>query len=357
MPPFRYMVWAKAHRAGARFHLGLSGMAPPPPDLMPLALSEPDLAQRGTDAPPDAHARLAARFAVDRSELLLTLGTSHAFYLVCASTLSPGDVCFVERPAYEMLPTLPTLFGASVMPFERTLADGYRPAADLPARIRAERPKMVLLSNPHNPSGAFLSLDELTPLARATQEVGAVLAVDEVYLEYFPDAPARSARHLGEHVVVASSFTKAFGLGTVRFGWLIGSRARIEAAARYNDYISVLYPNPCAWVGLLALDHLEALQERAMRVASENRAIVRTFVEARDDVRWHPPEAGIIAFPQLVDLDDTSAFCDELLERHDTLLVPGSFFDAPSHVRLAYGIDPSLLREGLARLGRALDAR
>jgi aspartate/methionine/tyrosine aminotransferase len=348
------MVWAKALRAGARFHLAASGLTPPPHELMPLDLADPDLVQRGADAPPELRARLACRFGLPPERLMVTLGTSHAFYLLCASTLEPGDLCLVERPAYEMLATLPTLFGAEVRRFERRLEEGYRP--DLLGRIAAERPKMILLSNPHNPSGALMSLDELEPIARAAAVAGSLLAVDEVYLEYLRDAPERSAVVLGGDVAVASSFTKAFGLGTVRCGWLIGSEARIEAATRYNDYISVLYPNPSAWVGIAALDRLEALQDRAMGVVAENLPVVRAFIESRRDVRWYPPDAGVICFPQLSRLGDTTPFCEALLRDEDTLVVPGRFFEAPSHVRLAFGCDTATLREGLVRLGRALDA-
>jgi aspartate/methionine/tyrosine aminotransferase len=356
-PPFRYMRWAKELRAGARYHLGASGLPPPPPELLPLGALDTDLAQHGGDAPPAAREALAARLGVTPERLAITLGTSHALYLACAVLLAPGDRCLVEEPAYEVLATLPTLFGAQVARFARRLDKGYRPGIDLAARIRSERPRLVVLSNPHNPSGALLSLDELEPLAAATREVGAQLIVDEVYLEYLADAPARSARHLGDHVVACASFTKAFGLGSVRFGWLVASQAIVEAALAFNDYIAVLYPNPCAWVGIAALERIDALQRRALAIREANLPIVRQFVRARAELSWHEPEAGIIAFLRIEGLADTGPFCERLLREQDTLLVPGGFFDAPAHVRLGFGIDQAPLREGLRRIGRALDAR
>jgi len=354
--PFRYMVWAKTHHGGASYHLGLSGLPPPDSSLLSLEGGQQlDLAQRGYDMPPAARQRLAARFGVAEAQLLLTLGTSHALYLVCASLLRAGDLCLVETPAYELLTGLAALQDARVERFERMQAAGYRLSADLPATIRAKKPRLVLLTNPHNPSGALLSHAELGAVSEAARDAGSLLVVDEVYLEYLPDSPARSAHHLGDHVLCASSFTKAFGLGTVRFGWLIGREDLVESAIRYNDYISVLYPNPAAWVGMAALDGLEGLQARAERICQDNLPIVTDWIESRPDVSWHQPEAGVVGLVRLHKLQDTTLFCERLLTEQDTQVVPGSFFGAPGHVRLGFGVAQPILREGLARLARALD--
>ncbi len=362
------MRWAKSHipmrpGEGPTHYLAGSGLGPPERDELPFDAGAVDLHHAGYDMPPEARRRLVARYGLGSEDrLMLTLGTSHAFHLLCASTLSPGARCLVERPAYEMLVNLPGLFGASVDRVERRFADGWQLPQDLPTRIRRERPAMVLLSNPHNPSGVMLGADDLAAVVEAVGDVQGLLAVDEVYLEYTDDPVGRSALGLGDgarvdHVAIASSFTKAYGLGTVRFGWLVASPARIEAALLYNDYISVLYPNPGAWVGVSALDHLATLSARARAYQDRGRAIVQAWIDGRDDVSWVPPDAGIIGLPRLEGVDDTHAFVDRLLAEHGTLVVPGEFFEAPGHVRLGFGVDEAILREGLERIGRALDAR
>lgn len=350
------MSWAKQQSlAGVAFHLGLSGLAAPPHDLLPLDALAPDLAQRGRHMPPVLAERLSLRLGLADGQLILTLGTSHAMYLLCASRLVPGARCLVERPAYEMLATLPTLFGATVERFDRSFDDGWRTPADLPERIRHLEPAMVLLSNPHNPTGVLLTRDELAPIARACEAVGALLAIDEVYLEYLADPAAHSGFGLSPNVATASSFTKALGLGTLRLGWLCAEAGVIEAALTYNDYISVLYPNPSAWVGLAALDRLEALKERAERVSREQLQIARAFIASRDDLRWHPPGAGVIGFVELP-VADSRPFCERLLRERETLLVPGTFFEAPRFVRLGFGCDREVLVAGLERFADALDA-
>ncbi len=354
--PFRYMEWAKRQQSGAGINLGASGIGPPDPGQLALGAGQLDLAQRGYDMPPEARRRLAERLGVEPDRLMLTLGSSQGLYLLCSSWLQPGDLCLVERPAYELLPGLARLLRARVERIDRSPEDHYRLPADLPARIAADQPRLVLLTNPHNPSGSLLSLDELVPVAEAVASHGGLLAVDEVYLEFLADAPRRSAQVLGDSVAVVSSFTKAFGLGTLRFGWLIAAPARIEEAIRTNNYISVLYPNPCAWVGLRALDQLASLQARAAAVRARHLPIVRSWVASQPAVSWLPPDVGVIAFPRLAESVDVDRLCERLSEEHDTLVVPGSFFEAPQHIRVGFGIDEAALREGLSHLSLVLAA-
>lgn len=350
------MAWAKAQSlGGAKFHLGLSGLSAPPPELLPLDALAPDLQQRGRHLSPVLAERMAERLGVHVSQTTLTLGTSHAIYLLCASRLSPGDLCLVETPAYEMLGAVPPLFGARVERFERSEAAGWRAPAELPDLIRAKRPAMVLMSNPHNPTGVLLSRAELAPIVAAVEAVGSLLVVDEVYLEFVADPMRSSAFSSSPNVAIASSFTKALGLGTVRMGWMCAAPEVVAAALTYNDYISVLYPNPCAWVGLAVLDALAALKQRATEVSTTQLPIVEAWIAARDDVQWHRPDVGVVGFLRLP-MADTQPFVERLLAERDTLVVPGAFFGAPDHVRLGFGGDRATLEQGLTHLGSALDA-
>jgi aspartate/methionine/tyrosine aminotransferase len=64
----------------------------------------------------------------------------------------------------------------------------------------------------------------------------------------------------------------------------------------------------------------------------------------------------MIAFPRLL-RGDVESLCRRLRERHETTVVPGRFFGAPAHFRLALGCAPEILEGGLERLARALDER
>jgi aspartate/methionine/tyrosine aminotransferase len=351
-PTFAYMRWAKAQAADPpAFNLAQSGLPPPTPALLPLEGLATDLGQQSPDMPREARRRVAAWWGAEEDEIMLTLGTSQAMFLAAAMTLRPGDRCFVERPAYEQLTGLPAIFGAEAVAFDRDFEGRYALPVDLPARIDAERPRLVLMTNPHNPTGIVLPRAALAPVAEACAAIGALLCVDEVYLPFL-DEPGRHSAFGLPATVVASSLTKPFGLGAIRFGWLAGAAPFVDRAIRYNDFCAVLYPNPSAWVAMRAFDHLDVLRARA-RQAEAGRERLRAFIDGRADIAWQPPDAGIVAFPRLL-ASDVGAICERLRREHDTLVVPGAFFGAPRHIRVAFGAAPDVVDEGLRRLALAL---
>jgi aspartate/methionine/tyrosine aminotransferase len=81
---------------------------------------------------------------------------------------------------------------------------------------------------------------------------------------------------------------------------------------------------------------------------------LKTFLDSRHDLLTIWPEAGTIAFPQLAS-GHADAFCQLLREKFETGVVPGRFFEASEHFRVGVGGDTALLREGLSRVGDALD--
>ena len=78
------------------------------------------------------------------------------------------------------------------------------------------------------------------------------------------------------------------------------------------------------------------------------------FLASRNDLEYYRPEFGTIIFPKLLrgSVEDLFRL---LTEKYETSVVPGSYFDMPQHFRVGLGGDPEMTREGLKRLGMALD--
>jgi aspartate/methionine/tyrosine aminotransferase len=94
-----------------------------------------------------------------------------------------------------------------------------------------------------------------------------------------------------------------------------------------------------------------------MKQARLNREIVRDWADSCPElVSLTLPAGGVAAFPRLLGLDDTDDFCEELFQQHGVLVIPGSCFGSPEHVRLGFGGSTEQLAVGLDRLAGALRA-
>jgi histidinol-phosphate aminotransferase len=170
-----------------------------------------------------AQAAVATYFGVASEWVLLTNGLDEGILAVTAAALRErtGDVpeAIGVTPAFDMYEVCTEAVGGRLVtvPLERDFV--YR--FDAIRRARTPRTRLVFLTNPHNPSGGPLPLDEVV------QAVGefapAMLFVDEAYADFSGETligPAMLDRH--RNLVVGRTFAKAYGLAALRAGALLG---------------------------------------------------------------------------------------------------------------------------------------
>jgi len=304
---------------------------------------------------PPLLADIAGHYGVDMEQVSLATGASGANFLVCGAVLETGDEVLVERPAYDPLLAVPRFLGARIHRFDRVFEEGFQLN---PERVKAAltpETRLIILSNLHNPTGALSSPESLREVGRMAESVGARVLVDEVYLESVHGMDLAPAATLSPVFISTSSLTKAYGLSGLRAGWSISSPEIAEAVKRVRDVVDGNGAFPAELLAHLAFQTLPALRERARGILEPNMERLRGFMEGRGELDWVPPAGGSVAFPRLRGTDDTWEFARRLREEQDTGVVPGRFFEAPAHFRIALGGAGEILEAGLSRLGRFLD--
>jgi aspartate/methionine/tyrosine aminotransferase len=347
------MQFAKL-RAVVKYDLAGSGVMSYPLAELPVRLG--DLEINGTDAYGYAPLmeRLAKLNGVAPECVVAAAGTSMANHLAMAATVEPGDEVLVEHPTYEVLVDVLNYLGASVRYFERRMEDGFRIDLEEVDRQMTPHTRLIVLTNLHNPSGAFADEETLRGLGDIAKHANALLLVDEVYLETLFERRPRPALHLGEHFLVTSSLTKAYGLSGLRCGWVLAAPELAQRMWHINDLYGVNAAHPAERLSMIALDNLDRVAARARQFLETNRRALDEFLGSRSDLEYYRPEFGTIIFPKL-----SRGHVDELyrllMEKYETSVAPGRYFDMPQHFRVGIGGDPEETREGLARLGLALD--
>lgn len=298
---------------------------------------------------------IAHRYRRSPEEVSLATGASGANFLVCGAVLRSGDEVLVERPAYDPLIAIPRFMGAEVSRFDRVFEEEFQ--VD-PERVKAavtSRTRLIVLTNLHNPTGALTSEDTLAEVGRVAQEVGARVLVDEVYLESVHGRDLKPAASISPVFISTSSLTKAYGLSGLRAGWSLADPETTERMRRVRDLVDAVGSFPSELLAYLAFETLPTLRERARGILVPNLRRLQAFMDGREQLEWVPPAGGSVGFPRLKDAEDASAFVRYLRKEQDTGVVPGRFFEAPSHFRIALGGEADTLEGGLRRLGHALD--
>ena len=359
----RYMEWAKT-QSQAKCNLATSGLIGVPRAEFPLHLEDLEITAPGGYGYVPLLARLAVHTSAPEDCIVASAGTSMANHLAMAAVLEPGDEVLIEQPAYGPLLDVAHYLGARVKRLARRFESRY--AIDLAELQRAvtSGTRLIVLTNLHNPSGALLSAEMLRAIGKLANRAGALVLVDEVYLEMIFGKPAPFSFPIGQSIattkenpfIVTTSLTKVYGLSGLRCGWILASPELARRMWLLNDLFSATGAHPAERLSVLAFDHLEQFRARASALLTANRALLDSFLDSRRDLECYRPSAGTVVFPRLPHGYDPDAFFQLLREKFETTVVPGSFFEMPRHFRIGIGGDTRTLKAGLERLGGARDA-
>jgi aspartate/methionine/tyrosine aminotransferase len=342
-----YMEWVKTSTAAA-YNLANSGVKSYPLASVPVDFESLQLTGPGAYGYRPLVEALARKCGVPNECVATALGTSGANHLAMAVLLEPGDEVLMEHPGYPLLWEAASYHGASVKFFERRPQDKFAIDVDALRKLVTAKTKLIVLTNLHNPSCAFTSEATL----RAIGSLGPRVLVDEVYLDLLFEQTPETSFKLGEQFVVTNSLTKVYGLSGVRCGWVLASPEIVKKMYRLNDLFGVNNPYVTDQISCAALQHLPEIAKWSREWLASHRKIANEFLGVTPQLECDPLTAGTVIFPRVRVPVDT--LCQLLRERYETVVTPGHFFGAPERVRIGIGGETAILREGLARLGEAL---
>jgi len=349
----KYMEWFKS-RSKTAFELCKSGVDSYPLNRLGLDWNELEISGENYYGYPPLHSAIADRYGVSSENVVNTIGTSFALYLVCASFLDPGDLVLVEKPAYEPLWAVPRTFEARIDRVERHYKQGFRlNLHDLEKKLD-RKPKLLIMTNLHNPSGTMLDPNDLDAIVKLTAERKIPLVMDEIYLDFIAGRKKVSSFHRGDHIIVIGSMTKVYGIGDLRSGWIL---AQAEWAAKMRKIIDSMYveaPFLIDQIALRAFPLLDRIRESHRSRTERNLAVIRDFIQGEPKLSWVEPRGGVVCFPRIEADLDGDELADILRREYDTAVVPGRFFDAPRHIRIGFGCAPEVISGGIANIRRAL---
>ncbi len=347
-----YMEWAKT-RPHPEFDLAGSNILACTMEDLPGAQEAVSLSGSNDNGYEPLMDAIATRYATTKTHVTTATGTSGANFLVYAALLDPGDDVLIERPGYDPLLGAARALGARTVRFDRAFEDGYR--LD-PERVQAAMTpctKLIVITQPHNPTGVASEWSAIEEVGRIAERAGAHVLVDEVYRDISTAHAAPAAAH-DPVFITTSSLTKSYGLASLRCGWSIASEPITYKIRRARDIVDGTGSIVAERLSTFAFARLETLTARARGLLARNKALAEQFLKSRSELEW-VPSAGTVVFPRIRGVADVTDFAARLLRERGTAIVPGAFFEAPAHFRLGYGGETEKIREGLARLGAALD--
>ncbi len=284
--------------------------------------------------------------------ILINGGAIGANFLVFYSFVEPGDTVISIFPAYQQLYSAAKSFGANVKLLRLREDNRWLPDLDELVELVDDKTKLIVINNPHNPTGSLIETDLLKKICAVAEDAGAYLLCDETYRGLYvrPDDFVPSVVDLSDRAVATGSFSKSLSLTGLRLGWIAARKEIIEECYDHRHYTTITNDIIADALAALAVKHADRIYERNLRIIRTNHGILSHWIEDEPLIKWVPPRAGSIAFFRY-NLDIPSKdLCLGLIREKGTLLTPGWCFDMEGFLRIGYGCKTKILEAGLSRI-------
>ncbi len=319
----------------------------------------------------DAVRRFMERHGVrvgSEDEILATVGSQEALYLLAESLVDPGDLVIVERPTYLAAVQVFTKRGARFLTVDLD-DEGMRTdmLEEKLKRLAAEgvKPKVAyLVPTCQNPTGVTMSLERRKHLLELASKYDFLVIEDDPYgLIRFEEGDVTPLKTLDREgrVVYLGSMSKILSPG-LRLGWAAGPAEIINVMERVKQHVNLHTSTLSQYIAARVLD-AGIVEKNLPRIREVYRRKRDAMLEALEeffprDARWTRPIGGLFIFVWLPEGIDTRALLPKAVER-GVAYVPGSEFyvdgGGENTMRLNYSY-PSIeqIREGVRRLGELL---
>jgi len=287
-------------------------------------------------------------------DVLSLAAAEEGIFIAYHGLLGPGDHVVVEAPCYGSAIELARSTGAEVSLWRRRHEDGWAHDLDKLERLLTPRTKLIYINSPHNPTGTQMARPTFERVIELARERSAILFSDEVYRGLEHDGAERlpAACDVYERAISLNTVSKAHGLPGLRVGWLVcRDHALLERAREIKLYTTICSSAPSELLVALALRHAEQIVGESRALVRRNLPLLEQLLERRSATfSWTRPSAGPIGFAHVSGVGDVTAWCERIAAEAGVLLLPGSVYGEPDHVRLGYG------RANLAAAIERLDA-
>ncbi len=284
---------------------------------------------------------VANHFGLLPTQVLLTNGVDEAIHLISCAFLEQGDEAIICTPTFFMYEVSISLMTSEIRRVQSDDTLGF-PFERLLAAI-TPKTKLIIVASPNNPTGATVSREQILAIAAAAPH--ALLMVDEAYFHFHGETVLADAGKL-PNLIVARTFSKAYGLANLRIGMLAGEARLISLIRKVSS------PYNVNGVALAVLP--EALSDEAYiawyveQVRSGRERIFAALRELR--VRTWPSAANFV----LMDIGPKHKEICAAMRRRGILLRDRSADPGcEGYVRITIGVEDHVTR-AIAALGESL---
>ena len=294
------------------------------------------------------------------TEILVTAGATEALAATMLALLEPSDEVVTFEPFYDAYGGLIAL-GGGIHRTVRLRSPGFQPDLDELRAAVTDRTRLIVVNNPHNPTGAVFPRETLELIVELAHQHNALIVTDEVYEHLTfgdPHIPVSTLPGAKERTITISSGGKTFNTTGWKIGWLTAPAPLVTAIMAVKQFLTYVNGAPFQPAIAHGLDLPDGFFTGvAADLQAKRDVLARGLTSAGFSITVPQGAYFIVADATPLGYTDGADFCRRLPDLAGVVGVPITAFCSPEHraeyaplVRFAYCKKPDLLERAAAQL-------
>ncbi len=289
-------------------------------------------------------------------QICVTSGAKPAVYAALRATIGEGDEVIIPSPYWVSYPSMVQLCGGTPVFVETTAENGWKITAEQFEGAMTPRTKMIILTTPHNPTGAVYTEEELRALGEVALGEDILVLSDEIYEHLvYGDAKLVSMASLSPELydltITVNGFSKSYAMTGWRLGYVAAPKEIAQAIKLIQDHTASNATTFCQYGAIEALTGDQTFIDDLREEYDFRRQYVYGRLSKMPKVKVVEPKGAFYFFLDMTEVGLGSLdICEKLLERYKVAAVPGIAFGNDHAIRISYCTSLDVLKEGLDRI-------
>lgn len=307
--------------------------------------------------------RKANKIEATPEDIYVTQGVNPSMWLACRYACSPGDEVIVNDPMYFPFFRAADVTLAKKVYWKLDMEDGYRFDADRLNEIITSRTKLIMVCNPHNPTGRVMTEDELRAIGEIAVDKRLIVLSDELHEDIVFDGRkhvsiASISPEIADRTVSVFGFSKTYNVAGLQIGYIVCTNKEILAGMKKAAEGVLRGTSTLSQAAAKALlTKTGKYVEELLRYLHRIRALAMRRLATIDRVLCPPLEGTYLIFPHIAKCGLDSSHMTEYLYNSAKLMVSDGAEFGPSgreHIRMCIATTEELLTEVMDRFESAI---
>lgn len=291
--------------------------------------------------------------------IFITNGAIEAIYLIMNSLFNSGDEIIVGWPCYQALYEVASAAGLKINKWilRQTKDCYYFDFSELSKMIN-KKTVAIVINQPQVPTGFIFKQEEYKKLIEIARNADLLVIADEVCRWLNPCSVYQAAPVVDvyEKGISIGDFSKPFGAGGLRIGWLATCDPTIfKKISPLRGYTTMSNSATSEFLAKEILNNKEKILIPRLKTAKKNINTLKKFTnEFTDKISFIQPNGGVTALVNYNAHIDDETFCRDLIKKENIMLVPGSLYGWKNCFRIGFGAKEDIFTAGLAGLRKYL---